>query len=1048
MSTVDSDGTEMIRKAFVDVCVASFAADDGTVSEFIEYSDHGRANDVMVLQLYLAALLPDSEVERLLENFDIDKGCWKDIDYEATASARWAPSLHATRLQALAKLYKAPDQKWQGSERLSGVLHAGLEYWFETMPECSNWWYNEIGVPKKMGAVLLMLYDELSQEELEGGLRVMEHSQFGGTGQNKVWLAGNVLMRALLTDDEDLLRQARDCMAEEISVSSGEGIQEDWAFHQHGPQIQMGNYGLAFADAIAFWARVFAGTEYTFADYQMSTFGTFLKEGLSRCVYGGVMDPNFCGRQNFLNGGRGKAYAMDIVEANMAEAETKSAFEPEESGIAGLAEVKYFDSSDCGICRRTDWYASVRMHSERTIGFEFTNGENTPANFSADGVLLLMQDGTEYENIFAYWDWRKLPGVTAYDDGRPLKSDDSILAKRNWTEHVGGATLGNVMATSMELDRDGLHALKTNFFFGDCIVSLGADIRADNPDFKSVTTAVDQTHLNGEITYCKSASSAGANQYKNVTWVHHNNRGYISLDGGKMYVSDALQKGKWDIMEPYFKNKTDEGRVFKCWFEHPLGNLRGGRSESYAYAIVPCASDSQIASLAKKLSKGGKKSPVKVLSNTADCQAVLYDETLCAAVHKAGSYSFKAGQEYISIDVAQPCILIRRAGEQEIVPFPEEIESVAERVFDRAASQFALLDKNIEAAESAADDSSTPLFPRTIDDQGRLVTSDMMWWCSGFFPGSLWYLYEYTGETSWKELALKYTLDLDPLRHRETDHDVGFQIMSSYGNALRLTGNDEYESVIKDAAYSLSKRFNPVVGCTRSWDGNSWKFPVIIDNMMNLELLFEGARLSGDESLSNIALTHAQTTMLNHFRADYSTFHLVNYDPKTGEVIGKQTVQGFADDSAWSRGQAWALYGYTMVYRFSQDNKFLDQAVHIADYLLPRLPQDGIPYWDFDSDEIPDDYRDASAAAIMASALIELSGYTDASRALHYQSIARKIIRTLASAEYLAGKGEAQGFLLKHSVGNKRGDSEVDVPLTYADYYFLEALLRYLALKK
>lgn len=681
MGTVDSDGTEMVRKAFVEVCVAPFAPDNETNSRFIEYSAYGQANDVMVLQLYTAALLPDNEVERLLAEFDSANGCWKDIDYEANTPGRWAPSLHVTRLQALAKLYKTPDQKWEGSERLSGVLHAGLEYWFETMPECSNWWHNEIGVPKKMGAVLLMLYDELSEYELEGGLRVMERSQLGMTGQRRVWLAGNVLMRALLTDDEELMMEARACMAEEIRVTEEEGIQDDWSYHQHGPQLQQGNYGLAFADAIAFWARVFAGTDFMFAPFQLETINNYISEGLSRCVFEGTMDPNFCGRQNFLNGGRGKACAVEVIAANMAAAMETESGGRVSSEADGHEGVKYFGRSDCGICRRPHWYASVRMHSERTIGFEFTNKENTLANFSADGALLLMQDGDEYENIFAYWDWRKVPGVTAYDDGRPIKCDDSVAAKRNWTAHVGGATLEDVMATSMELNRDGLHALKTNFFFSDCIISLGSDIRVDNPDIVSVTTAVDQAHLDGEITYCKSACDAGSNQHKNVSWVCHDNRGYLSLDGSTMWVSDALQSGKWDDIDPYFKNKQDEGRVFKCWFEHPLGELRGSDGGSYAYAIMPCASASQVASFAKKIAKGGKKAPVKVLRNDADCQAVYYKDILCAALHRAGSYDFRAGSELISIDVDRPCILIRKEGKQEIMDFPEGIKSVAERVF-------------------------------------------------------------------------------------------------------------------------------------------------------------------------------------------------------------------------------------------------------------------------------------------------------------------------------------------------------------------------------
>jgi uncharacterized protein YyaL (SSP411 family) len=225
------------------------------------------------------------------------------------------------------------------------------------------------------------------------------------------------------------------------------------------------------------------------------------------------------------------------------------------------------------------------------------------------------------------------------------------------------------------------------------------------------------------------------------------------------------------------------------------------------------------------------------------------------------------------------------------------------------------------------------------------------------------------------------------------------------------------------------------------------RYSVIVDNMMNLELLLKGSELSGNDTLKNIALTHSRTTMKNHYREDYSSYHLVDYDPETGAVLGKQTVQGYADDSAWARGQAWGLYGYTMVYRFTKEQDILDHAVAIAEYIIPRLPEDYVPFWDFDAPDIPNDVRDASAGALIASALIELSAYVDAEKAARYLSVAENMLRELASDEYLAQEGEQYGFILRHSTGHKPKNSEVDVPLTYADYYFLEALLRWQANK-
>ena len=281
-----------------------------------------------------------------------------------------------------------------------------------------------------------------------------------------------------------------------------------------------------------------------------------------------------------------------------------------------------------------------------------------------------------------------------------------------------------------------------------------------------------------------------------------------------------------------------------------------------------------------------------------------------------------------------------------------------------------------------------------------------------------------------------------------TDHDLGFQMNCSYGNAYRITGDKEYLEPILTSAKTLAKRFSPVTGVIRSWDfvrkGRDWKYPVIIDNMMNLEHLCNAGSIFNNDSLKVVAVTHANTTMCNHFRPDYTSWHLVDYDPESGEVRKKETVQGFSDDSAWARGQAWALYGFTMMFRESGHDSYLTQARNIADMLLSRLPEDGVPYWDLDSDKIPNDLRDASAAAIMASAFVQLSTLTDdeASNA-KYLAMAEKQLRTLAGPEYLAEPGTNGNFILKHCVGSLPDNSEVDVPLTYADYYFLEALLKY-----
>jgi len=336
-------------------------------------------------------------------------------------------------------------------------------------------------------------------------------------------------------------------------------------------------------------------------------------------------------------------------------------------------------------------------------------------------------------------------------------------------------------------------------------------------------------------------------------------------------------------------------------------------------------------------------------------------------------------------------------------------------------------------------------FPRSSNPDGTPILVDGKNWVSGFFPGNLWMMYKLQGDEKWKDAAIKWTEALNEQQYNTGTHDVGFVINCSYGNGLKLTKNDKYAPVIIQAARSLMTRYNPTVGCTKSWDwSNEWQFPVIIDNIMNMELLFEASKLIGDESFKKAAIHHAKTTMKNHYRPDNSSYHVVDYNPETGEVLKKFTHQGSSDSSAWARGQAWGLYGYTMCYRETGDQEFLDQAEKIASFIMnnPNTPQDLIPYWDYDAPGIPDEPRDASAAAIISSALLELSEYSPDNGDKYY-NYAVIILRNLSSDEYLASGGSNNYFILKHSTGHKPKDSEIDAPLVYGDYYYLEALLRY-----
>lgn len=372
---------------------------------------------------------------------------------------------------------------------------------------------------------------------------------------------------------------------------------------------------------------------------------------------------------------------------------------------------------------------------------------------------------------------------------------------------------------------------------------------------------------------------------------------------------------------------------------------------------------------------------------------------------------------------------------QEFKTNPKLVKTI-QKSYAASTAQYKIMSKELSGDQ----------FPKTfVPKTGKLETSGSGWWCSGFYPGTLLELYNQNKDAALLTEANRMLGLLEKEQYNKTTHDLGFMMYCSFGNALKINPQPGYKEILINSAKSLSTRFDPKVGCIKSWDSKKNDFLVIIDNMMNLELLFWATRETGDSSYYNIAVTHANTTMKNHFRADYSSYHVINYNPETGAVQKKQTAQGYADESAWARGQAWGLYGYTVMYRETHDRKYLDEAKHIATFILnhPNMPKDKIPYWDFNAPNIPNALRDVSAAAVMASALLELCHYADQKEGKVYFKTAEHMLQSLTAAPYQSLPGSNAGFILQHSVGHIPQGTEVDVPLTYADYYYVEAMKRY-----
>ena len=384
-----------------------------------------------------------------------------------------------------------------------------------------------------------------------------------------------------------------------------------------------------------------------------------------------------------------------------------------------------------------------------------------------------------------------------------------------------------------------------------------------------------------------------------------------------------------------------------------------------------------------------------------------------------------------------------------LTPQESELKAALPDIFARSAAHYKALDA--AATPLMKDEKGEPRTPHGIlkwkTGRNELDMCSIYWWTSGHFPGSLWYLYEATGDAFFKDRATAWTEILAPVSKYRDNHDVGFMMYCSYGNARRLLKTDRYDALLLETAESLAARYDDALGLVRSWGkvGDREEFLVIPDNMMNLELLEAVSSFSGDGRFAAIARSHADVSMRHHFRPDGGCYHVLNYDQRPGFLGRVQEIrrgQGLSCETAWSRGQSWGIYGYTMMYRFTKEPRYLEFAQKLADYAInhPNMPPDGIPYWDYGA---PGEERDSSAGSVMASALMELSGFVPGGKGAAYRAFAAKQLVALASPAYFSESDEIGHFLLKHGVGHKPCHGEVDTPLDYGDYYFLEALLRF-----
>lgn len=545
------------------------------------------------LRELVAHQLPSTKLVAETMSTITSDGIWPDIDYASQSRSSWDPLRHMQKMMILARAYKSELSEYHNDlEVLQAALNA-LEFWCNSGIECPNWWYNEIGSPKILAPILILLENEISEELMAKAITVIDRAEISGTGQNKVWFAGIVLMKSLLLNDLELLAASSQAIREELVMAPHgiEGIQSDYSFHQHGSQLQFGNYGLSFAASISYWMRILNSTSYDFTQDQKVDMRNYVLNGITTTVWRGAMDVSSCGRQLFINTIYGKGASLLISCLNMmhVDPEQRDAYEnyisrnfidPYTNNLMGNIQ---FDISKYTVHRAEEFMFSVRMCSTSIIGGETTNNENLKGYHMADGATMIYVDGDEYHDIFAIWDSKYIPGTTVALNDKPLKTFKDYTYY-NGSDFVGGASDGMYGVSAMEYRRDGVSADKSWFFFDDLVVCLGSSISSQED--KQLVTTLNQNHFKGSTTYMDKGgvvnSKVLSGEYIKATKVLSDKIGYESLDGQPIEFRVKEQSGSWNDVAHFYPTDQVQGDVFMARIIHNAPS--GG---SYAYAVTP-----------------------------------------------------------------------------------------------------------------------------------------------------------------------------------------------------------------------------------------------------------------------------------------------------------------------------------------------------------------------------------------------------------------------------------------------------------------------------
>jgi len=596
-----------------------------------------------VLNYYLQQKIQPQTVHHLLSTLQED-GSWKTIDYTTKIKSEWPVKNHLKHLKTLAISYHTKSSKLYKDKALSKKIHKSLNYWLDHDFLSANWHDQHIGVPKFLLPTLLLMESELTKTQLDKGIVLANRAKIKMSGQNKVWLATNVLLKSLLLRDAEGVAKASKAIQEELKVAKNVGIKSDWSYHEHGAQLQFGNYGLWYLENMIQCYAFVNETPFQFEKHKIAVLRNYVLEGQQWIHWNNSYDVNALGRHLYKNEQQKKAARLKVCLEQMKQLDKAYSEEYDKAlNTKMLSGNKHFWKSDFHVHRRNDFYFSVKMSSQRVVGTESVNSENIQGYYMGDGVALLAVNNKAYQNIFPFWDWKKLPGTTILQDTEKLPIIKFRDFKTNG-EFVGGVSNGKNGIAVMDYNRDGVKVKKSWFMYDDTIVCLGSDISSNKN--AETTTAINQSFLKGNVVISKAGNiQQKINQQKNVAldWVLHDSIGYFFPKNQKANLATNILVGSWNNVAERYRPILLTEHIFKLWLSHGMQPKNG----SYSYILVPNASEDKMTSLYKS-------NPFKIMNTKVQQSVVMTDEKKAGIVfYKGGTTTIKGG---ISVDA--PCVIL------------------------------------------------------------------------------------------------------------------------------------------------------------------------------------------------------------------------------------------------------------------------------------------------------------------------------------------------------------------------------------------------------